>query len=193
MTDFMNFFNITDHIQYSSIYHKQNQNQFKKLRRKKSNSNRVFDTKTIANSFFKIFFRITSRSEFDFKKSNKNFKRRKHVYMIDDDEKKSTITNSTTKKTTIKTWIMKKKASHQHFSSKRIFWWKWSLSKSSTISDSIYAKNVKFFSRLIINYTITFETNAKQIESKINFVILSIKTNQNWQISRNLSTIRFLS
>ena len=41
----MNFFNTIKRTQYFSVYH--DQNSFKELRQKKSNSNRVFDTKII--------------------------------------------------------------------------------------------------------------------------------------------------
>lgn len=85
----MNFFNIIKHIQYFfviSIYKKQNRN--------KQSFNRVFETKTIFEFFFKMLFRIIFESEFDFKnitsniqKINKFFKRKKRAYMINDDKK----------------------------------------------------------------------------------------------------------
>lgn len=84
----MNFFNITNYFQYVSAY--KNQNSFKqKSRRDKSNSNRVFGTKIIIDSSFKILFKITFKSKFDFKKSTiKNLKQKEHAYIIVDDEKK---------------------------------------------------------------------------------------------------------
>lgn len=87
--NFMNLFNNTDHIQYLFAYQEQDQNRFKhKSRREKSNSDRVFDTKIIADSFFKIPLKITFENKSDLKKSNKNFRSKGHVYMIENDEKK---------------------------------------------------------------------------------------------------------
>lgn len=80
----MNFLNITDQIKYFFIYHDQN---FKQNRQKKFDSNCVFDTKIIIDSFFKMRFQITSKNKFDFKKK-KFFKTKSHVYMTNDDEKK---------------------------------------------------------------------------------------------------------
>ena len=87
MANFMNFFNITNQIQYAFAY--QNQNSFKK---KRKNFDRVFDSKIIIDFFFKIRFQITAKNEFDFKKKKwkekKSFKQKNNAYMIADDEEK---------------------------------------------------------------------------------------------------------
>ena len=80
----MNFFSITNQIKYFFVYHNQN---VKQNRQKKFDSDRVFDTKIITDSFSKMRFQITSKNEFNFKKK-KFFKTKNHVYMTNDDEKK---------------------------------------------------------------------------------------------------------
>lgn len=67
-----------------------------KIVKKKSNSNRVFDTKIITDLSFKTRFQIMSKNEFDFKK--KILQKKNYVYMTNDNEKKLTITNSIMKK-----------------------------------------------------------------------------------------------
>ena len=96
MTNFMNFFNITDQIQYSPTY--QNQNSFKK---KRKNFDRVFDAKVIIDFSFKIHFQITTKNESDFKKKKwkeKKFLNKKTTLIWSTKtKKKSIITNSAMK------------------------------------------------------------------------------------------------
>lgn len=190
----MNLFNNINHIYYFFNYRKQNQNRFKqKFRRNKSNSHYVFDTKLIANLFFKVPLWITFENGFDFKKLMKSFKSKNHVYKVADDEKKIDYYKFTDEKELNNNLDANFEAENlvsnlfDQNSFVKMLIAKIFKNEFKNKFKLYRCKNIKFFLFAIIDCEVIFENNANRLnKQKPTFITLKRRKNLS---SKNSKTI----